>query len=98
MKDYPSIAWLLLALTCLFTYLGLNPRTRRNLRWGRTKTSYPMSTVGVIVSIATFVALTAAAFGFLPFFTIFLSIPALLIGALYDSWRNKRDKEGKGKK
>ncbi|GEM_PF-3496756 len=57
-----------------------------------------MSTVGVIVSIATFVALTGAAFGFLPFFTIFLSIPALLIGALYDSWRNKRDKEGKGKK
>ena len=90
MQGYPPIAWLLLALTCVIAYLGLNPRTRRALRWGRTATSYPMSVVGAVVVIVTFVVLTATAFGFLPFLTLFLSLPLLLVGAMHDSWRHRR--------
>jgi len=44
-----------------------------------------MSPVGAVGVIVTFGALTAAAFGFLPSFTLFLSLPLLLAGALYDS-------------
>jgi len=51
-----------------------------------------MSPVGAVGVIVTFGALTAAAFGFLPSFTLFLSLPLLLAGALYDSWRDSRAK------
>jgi len=51
-----------------------------------------MSAVGIAAWIAAMSLLTAAAFGILPFFTIFLPIPLLLPAALYDSWREQRDK------
>ncbi len=33
---------------------------------------------------------TATAFGLLPFPFIFLSLPLMLVGALYDSWRDNQ--------
>lgn len=91
-QDYPFIAWLLLALTCVIGYFVLNHRTRRTLRWGRTSTSYPMSVAGAVVVMGTFGVLTATAFGVLPFLALLVSIPLLLAGALYDAWRNSRAK------
>ncbi len=92
MRGYPSIVWVLLAITGLVVALGLIPRVRRQWRWGRTHTSVPMSAFGVVVAVATVGMLTAAAFGVLPFLAIFLAIPLLLVGALYDSWRDGRTK------
>ena len=56
MQDPPSIAWLLLALTCLVGCLALIPGVRRGWRWGRTDTSIPMTGVGaaLIVLVARF--------------------------------------------
>lgn len=90
MQDYPSIAWLLLALTCLVAGMSLIPSVRRRWHWGRTGTSVPMSAVGVVAGVMTLGLLTAAAFEFVPFFAIFLSIPMLAVAGLYDSWRHSR--------
>jgi len=56
-----------------------------------------MSAFGAGVVIATFGMLTATAFGFLPFPTLFLSVPLLSVAALCDSWRNSRAKQRKAK-
>jgi len=95
MGKHPSIAWVLLAITCLVAVLGLNPRIRRQWRWGRTRTSIPMSTFGAAVVIGALGILTVTVFGLLPFPFIFLPLPLLLIGALYDSWRDNRTKRKK---
>ena len=98
MPAYNSIAWLLLGITCVLACLCLNSRIRRNLRWGRTGTSIPMSVMGAITWVAAFAVLTATAFEFLPFVMIFLPLPMLVCAALYDSWRDswsvRRQAEG----
>ena len=98
MQNYPSIAWVLLAITCFVTAFGLNPRIRRKWRWGRTSTSIPMSLFGACIGIGVLWMMSATAFGFLPFFSIFLAIPLLLVGALYDSWRNSHSKRRQAKR
>lgn len=93
MNGYPAIAWLLLAITCALACLGLNPRRRRSWCWGRSATRVPMSAVGAGTWILSFAVLTAAAFGILPFLTIFLPVPVLLCVGLYDSWRHARTRK-----
>lgn len=92
MSKPPAIAWLLLALTCLVAVLGLNPRIRHKWHWGRTQTSIPMSTFGAVIGIGALAMLTVTAFGLLPFYFIFLSLLLVLVGALYDSWLDRRAK------
>lgn len=89
-NEVPSVAWLLLALACVATLLGAKPEVRRQWRWGRTATSIPMSGAGAVVAIGTLWWLTAAAFGLLPFWAIFLALPLLLVGAMGDAWRAGR--------
>ncbi len=96
MQDPPSIAWLLLALTCLVGCLALIPGVRRGWRWGRTDTSIPMTGVGAAAWVAALGLMTAAAFGFLSFAAIFLALPMLVIAAAHDSWRERRARKKSG--
>jgi hypothetical protein len=54
-----------------------------------------MSTFGAAVVIGALGILTVTVFGLLPFPFIFLPLPLLLIGALYDSRRDNRTKRKK---
>ena len=92
MNQIPSIAWLLLFLTGLTLCMALKPKVRRKWHWGRTANRVPMSGLGAFACVGALAILTIAAFGWLPFFTIFLPIPLLMGAALYDSWRDSRTK------
>lgn len=98
MGSPPSIAWLLLVITCVVACLGLNPKVRRDWRWGRTATSIPMSTFGAVTWMAALAFLTASAFGAFPIEAIFLPLPVLLCAALHDSWRDSRAKKAAGRR
>jgi len=90
MGGHPSIAWVLLAITCLVAVSMLNPRIRRQWHWGRTRTRVSTSTFGSLAFLGALGMTTATAFGLLPFPFIFLSLPLMLVGALYDSWRDNQ--------
>ena len=85
-----GMGWLFLGLALLRVWVALNPRTRRDCRWGRTHTQIPMTVAGQTVVIVVFLLMAAAAFGWLPLLTIFLAVPLLAGAGVYDSFRHRR--------
>jgi antitoxin component YwqK of YwqJK toxin-antitoxin module len=89
-KTDPSIAWLLLILTCIVMYAVLSPRRRAGLRWGRGQTGFPMSKAGAYACVSVFLLMTAGAFGLAPFWSIFASVPLLACAGACDSYLHSR--------
>lgn len=90
MLEVPSIAWVLAVLTIVLMYIVLSTRRRKKMRWGRTTTGYPMSSVGAYTCLGVLLLLDTAAFGYLPFGVIFLSVPLLVCAGVYDAYRDYR--------
>ena len=86
----PAMGWIFLGLAAIAVWVAAQPNARARVHWGRRAPWVPLSAVGWAAWIGAFLTISVAGFGLLPLWTIFLTVPAVVMAGLYDSVRFHR--------